>query len=90
MKINEKVKKINERIRNSKFARSRNKKKKTEKNITRKLAQTTNRIQIHRKFVENEKLGKKRKIRELKVPVKTQHERTKTRKGISLNNSQNI
>ena len=36
-----KVKKINERIRNSKFARSRNKKKekKTEKNITRKLAQ---------------------------------------------------
>ena len=36
MKINEKVKKINERIRNSKFARSRNKKKKRkQKRISR-------------------------------------------------------
>lgn len=54
-----------------------------------KKTKTTNRNQNHRKYVENEKLGK-RKIWELKVPVKTQHERRKTRKGKSLNNSQNI
>ena len=39
MKINEKVKKINKRIRNSKFAHEIRQGRKTEKNITRKLTQ---------------------------------------------------